>query len=112
MRVVGDARRSLLWTGLFERDAGLWTLHGNLQLVSRSEWPACLAHDGLAVATPDWPALAPLLATLSAAGVSSLVCTPPTLEELFLRHYDDDLSSPRSNRPAGDTDGPEEVRRS
>ncbi len=60
----------------------------------------------------DAPALAPLLATLSAAGVSSLVCTPPTLEELFLRHYDDDLSSPRSNRPAGDTDGPEEVRRS
>lgn len=38
----------------------------------------------------DGPALAPLLGRLSAAGVSSLVCTPPTLEELFLRHYDDD----------------------
>lgn len=40
----------------------------------------------------DTPALAPLLARLSADGVSSLVCTPPTLEELFLRHYDDDLA--------------------
>jgi len=29
------------------------------------------------------------LAQLSAAGVTALTCAPPTLEELFLRHYDD-----------------------
>ena len=30
-----------------------------------------------------------LLAVLTAAGVRSLVSQPPTLEELFLRHYAD-----------------------
>ncbi len=35
----------------------------------------------------DPPALAPLLAKLSAAGVTSMTSHPPTLEELFLRHY-------------------------
>ncbi len=37
----------------------------------------------------DDTALTPLLAQLSATGVRSLVATPPTLEELFLRHYDE-----------------------
>jgi ABC-2 type transport system ATP-binding protein len=35
----------------------------------------------------DNDALAGALARLSAAGVRSLSCQPPTLEELFLRHY-------------------------
>jgi ABC-2 type transport system ATP-binding protein len=49
-------------------------------------------HD-LAVATShlrcevDRDALTEVLARLTAAGVRSLVCRPPTLEELFLRHY-------------------------
>jgi hypothetical protein len=29
------------------------------------------------------------MATLSAAGIEALVAHPPTLEELFLRHYSD-----------------------
>ena len=35
----------------------------------------------------DHDALTEVLARLTAAGVRSLVCRPPTLEELFLRHY-------------------------
>ena len=35
----------------------------------------------------DHAALNDLLARLTAAGVRDLVCRPPTLEELFLRHY-------------------------
>ncbi|MBM7788214.1 ABC transporter ATP-binding protein [Tenggerimyces flavus] len=37
----------------------------------------------------DSAALAPVLAKLAAAGVTSMTCHPPTLEELFLRHYTD-----------------------
>ncbi|MFG3094962.1 ATP-binding cassette domain-containing protein [Streptomyces sp. NPDC048202] len=36
----------------------------------------------------DTAALDSVLRVLSAAGVRSLTCTPPTLEELFLRHYE------------------------
>ena len=48
-----------------------------------------IAHDGDRIsfqADPD--ALGPALARLSAAGLRGLVSTPPTLEEIFLRHYD------------------------
>ena len=38
----------------------------------------------------DTPQLGALLGVLSATGVRSLVCQPPTLEELFLRTYGDD----------------------
>ncbi|MFE0348685.1 ABC transporter ATP-binding protein [Streptomyces griseoluteus] len=37
----------------------------------------------------DTAELDAVLRVLSAAGVRSLTCTPPTLEELFLRHYED-----------------------
>lgn len=44
------------------------------------------------------------LRILSAAGVRSLVSMPPTLEELFLRHYGSDGGTPAGNHrpPAGD----------
>ncbi len=38
----------------------------------------------------DGAALGPVLVALEAAGVRSLVTQPPTLEELFLRHYGDE----------------------
>lgn len=37
----------------------------------------------------DAPQLGAVLASLTAAGVQSLTSRPPTLEELFLRHYDE-----------------------
>lgn len=37
----------------------------------------------------DTDAMGPVLAALTAAGVSALTVTPPSLEELFLRHYGD-----------------------
>lgn len=37
--------------------------------------------------TVDTAALSPVLAALGQCGVHSLVSRPPTLEELFLRHY-------------------------
>jgi ABC-2 type transport system ATP-binding protein len=39
----------------------------------------------------DTARLTPVLERLTAAGVQSLVSRPPTLEELFLRHYGDEL---------------------
>jgi polyether ionophore transport system ATP-binding protein len=47
-----------------------------------------LSIDGLRVRCEvDHAALNEVLARLTAAGVRSLTCRPPTLEELFLRHY-------------------------
>ncbi|RJQ80775.1 ABC transporter ATP-binding protein [Pseudonocardiaceae bacterium YIM PH 21723] len=40
----------------------------------------------------DTDKLTPVLSALSTVGVRSLTSQPPTLEELFLRHYEDDLS--------------------
>jgi len=40
----------------------------------------------------DHAALGDVLARLTAAGVVSLTCRPPTLEELFLRHYSSERS--------------------
>jgi ABC-2 type transport system ATP-binding protein len=39
----------------------------------------------------DTDALDAVLNQLTAVGVRSLVSQPPTLEELFLRHYQDEL---------------------
>ncbi len=39
---------------------------------------------------------------LSAAGLVSLVSTPPTLEELFLRHYDDELAEDLAHDGTGE----------
>jgi ABC-2 type transport system ATP-binding protein len=44
----------------------------------------------------DTDAVTPVLAALTAAGVSSLTVTPPSLEELFLRHYGDGVEPRRS----------------
>ncbi|MEV0232854.1 ABC transporter ATP-binding protein [Nonomuraea sp. NPDC050786] len=44
--------------------------------------------DGRVRFTVDNPALDPALRRLAEAGVRSLVSRPPTLEELFLRHYE------------------------
>jgi ABC-2 type transport system ATP-binding protein len=41
-----------------------------------------------------------LLAGLAACGVTSIEARPPTLEELFLREYDDHV--PESGRPERD----------
>jgi ABC-2 type transport system ATP-binding protein len=41
----------------------------------------------------DSDAVQGVLATLTKAGVSSLTVTPPSLEELFLRHYGDQLEA-------------------
>jgi len=46
-----------------------------------------------------------LLRVLSAAGVRSLVSQPPTLEELFLRHYAD--AAPDAGPDAAPDAGPE-----
>jgi polyether ionophore transport system ATP-binding protein len=42
----------------------------------------------------DNTSLDALLARLTAAGVRGLLCQPPTLEELFLRHYKGDSAAP------------------
>ena len=42
----------------------------------------------------DTADLGTVLAALTAVGVRTLTATPPTLEELFLRHYGDDATAP------------------
>ena len=42
----------------------------------------------------DTPRLDEALRALTAVGVRTLTCTPPTLEELFLRHYGDRVEEP------------------
>jgi polyether ionophore transport system ATP-binding protein len=44
----------------------------------------------------DNAALTDILRALSAAGVRTLTCRPPTLEELFLRHYSEERYSERA----------------
>jgi ABC-2 type transport system ATP-binding protein len=51
----------------------------------------------------DNTALEGLLRVLTAAGVRALTCRPPTLEELFLRHYADQPADP--GRPGTDQHG-------
>ena len=41
----------------------------------------------------DTDAIQPMLAALTKAGISAITITPPSLEELFLRHYGDRLES-------------------
>lgn len=45
------------------------------------------AHDGRLTFTVDDTALAAVMAALAAGGITDLVVTPPTLEELFVHHY-------------------------
>ena len=52
--------------------------------------------------------LSPLMASLGSGGLTSLTTAPPTLEEIFLRHYQEALPEP----PAGGTaDGSREPHR-
>ena len=47
----------------------------------------------------DHAALGDVLGRLTAAGVRSLTCRPPTLEELFLRHYSGSSQRPAAGAP-------------
>ncbi len=47
--------------------------------------------DGRVSFDVDNAALGAALDRLTGGGVTAITCTPPTLEELFLRHYDDDM---------------------
>jgi ABC-2 type transport system ATP-binding protein len=47
----------------------------------------------------DTAQLEAVMRQLSASGIKSLVAQPPTLEELFLRHYEDDVPAQDSNEP-------------
>ena len=72
---------------------GLPGLH-DLQVESRA--------DGAKVAGQvDSDQLDTVLRRLSQAGIRSLVSQPPTLEELFLRHYSDELAANATSVPTG-----------
>ncbi len=49
--------------------------------------------------------LSPLMASLGSGGLTSLTTAPPTLEELFLRHYRDVLGEPDPTSMQGDGAG-------
>ncbi|MGG2462082.1 ABC transporter ATP-binding protein [Streptomyces sp. RGM 3693] len=53
----------------------------------------------------DTDRLGAVLGPLGAAGLRSLTSTPPTLEELFLRHYQDDLRPDARRRDDARTEG-------
>lgn len=69
-------------------------VHTAASLAEISDLPG--VHDARAEAEQlvfdvDTDSIDPVLKTLTQAGVSSLTVTPPSLEELFLRHYGDQL---------------------
>ncbi len=76
--------RSSVQAHLSGRAEGLEAMPG-VHAVRRSAGMVSLDVDG-----GDLPAV---IALLSADGLQSLVCHPPTLEQLFLRHYGDDLAA-------------------
>ncbi|MFC4335796.1 ABC transporter ATP-binding protein [Salininema proteolyticum] len=49
--------------------------------------------DGRLSAKVDPQALTPVMAALSEAGLENLTVEPPSLEEMFLRYYDDELTA-------------------
>jgi ABC-2 type transport system ATP-binding protein len=49
----------------------------------------------------DTAALDGVIRQLSALGIRTLTATPPTLEELFLRHYGDELATEAPDQPVG-----------
>ena len=54
------------------------------------------------------PACSPqVMSALTALSVRSLTATPPSLEELFLRHYEEDLSEPEATPGRGEGARPE-----
>ncbi|MCB7136243.1 ABC transporter ATP-binding protein [Cellulosimicrobium marinum] len=73
-------------------------------------------HDVQAHPTPDGTRVAldvddthigEVLAALGALGVRSLTATPPSLEELFMRHYGDDLAADAGPDGAAGADAPQ-----
>jgi ABC-2 type transport system ATP-binding protein len=54
--------------------------------------------------------LSPLMASLGSGGLTSLTTAPPTLEELFLRHYREVLPESAS-QPGEDPGGPHRLHR-
>jgi ABC-2 type transport system ATP-binding protein len=50
----------------------------------------------------DTPRLDAAVGVLHAAGIRTLTATPPTLEELFLRHYGDDLAQTPAGQPGAE----------
>jgi ABC-2 type transport system ATP-binding protein len=76
----------------------------SISAVTTSTVPALAQHpgvhdldvsDGRITLDVDSDQLAPVMSVLAAAGITSLTSHPPTLEELFLRHYGDELSGAR-----------------
>ena len=51
------------------------------------------------------PALGRVAGQLAPSGIRTLTSQPPTLEELFLRHYGDDVTEPEDGRPGRPRDG-------
>jgi ABC-2 type transport system ATP-binding protein len=75
-------------------------------LEQRSGVHDLVAEDGRVTFDVDSDQLDPVMQDLAGHGITSLTSHPPTLEELFLRHYGDELSeagldadSGRSHRP-------------
>jgi ABC-2 type transport system ATP-binding protein len=68
--------------------------------------------DGRAQFDVDSDALDPVVRHLTGFGIRALTSAPPTLEELFLRHYGEDVAADAAGDAAGDdaARSPEEVR--
>jgi ABC-2 type transport system ATP-binding protein len=56
--------------------------------------------DGLVRFEVDGDRVEPMMRTLAALGVRSIQAHPPTLEQLLMRHYGDDLAA-RGGREVG-----------
>jgi ABC-2 type transport system ATP-binding protein len=66
--------------------------HSDTELATIPEAHDVVVADGRVTFTVDSDAINSLLPRLASLGVQGLTVAPPSLEELFLRHYGDDIS--------------------
>jgi ABC-2 type transport system ATP-binding protein len=84
------------------RSAVRATVTGDARVLEGAEGVHNLRLDGDTVAFDvDNTRMGAVMATLTGLGIRSLVSNPPSLEELFLRHYGDELAARGADRNGG-----------
>lgn len=78
------------------------TVTGDARVLEGAEGVHNLRLDGGTVAFDvDNTRMGAVMGTLTGLGILSLVSNPPSLEELFLRHYGDELAARGADRNGG-----------
>ncbi len=88
------------------RSAVRATVTGDARVLEGADGVHNLRFDGDTVSfDADNTRMGAVMGTLTGLGIRSLVSNPPSLEELFLRHYGDELAAHGADRNGADGDG-------